>query len=92
MRRGGGQVETMYDKKPEEVLRRAVAGMLPKNTLRRERLKLLRIFAGPQVGRCYCCFCRCSSCLAAVRVGIEEGAGTHGSGWTRGIKGQEVSR
>lgn len=43
------QVETMYEKKPEEVLRRAVAGMLPKNTLRRERLKLLRIFAGPQV-------------------------------------------
>ena len=41
-------VETMYEKKPEEVLRRAVAGMLPKNTLRRERLKLLRIFAGPQ--------------------------------------------
>ena len=39
----------MYDKKPEEILRRAVAGMLPKNTLRRERLKLLRIFAGPQV-------------------------------------------
>ena len=42
-------VETMYEKKPEEVLRRAVAGMLPKNTLRRERLKLLRIFAGPEV-------------------------------------------
>jgi len=41
-------VETMYEKKPEEVLRRAIAGMLPKNTLRRERLKLLRIFAGPQ--------------------------------------------
>jgi large subunit ribosomal protein L13 len=39
----------MYEKKPEEILRRAVAGMLPKNTLRRERLKLLRIFAGPQV-------------------------------------------
>ena len=33
----------------QEVLRRAIAGMLPKNTLRRERLKLLRIFAGPQV-------------------------------------------
>jgi large subunit ribosomal protein L13 len=39
-------LETMYEKKPEEVLRRAIAGMLPKNTLRRERLKLLRIFAG----------------------------------------------
>jgi ribosomal protein L13 len=41
--------EVMYEKKPEEVLRRAIAGMLPKNTLRRERLKLLRIFAGPKV-------------------------------------------
>jgi len=41
-------VQTMYDKKPEEVLRRAIAGMLPKNTLRRERLKLLRIFAGSE--------------------------------------------
>ena len=69
-------IETMFEKKPEEVLRRAIAGrnssfyspslplsdlpgkfsvdlisrisagMLPKNTLRRERLKLLRIFAG----------------------------------------------
>lgn len=31
----------------KESPRRAVSGMLPKNLLRRERLKLLRIFAGP---------------------------------------------
>mmetsp|Transcript_43847 Transcript_43847/g.104211 ORF Transcript_43847/g.104211 Transcript_43847/m.104211 type:complete len:333 (-) Transcript_43847:191-1189(-) len=48
----GGLVETSHKQmiatKPIEVLRRAVAGMLPKNLLRKERLKLLRIFAGPE--------------------------------------------
>lgn len=40
-------VKRLLAEKPEDVLRRAVSGMLPKNLLRRERLKLLRIFAGP---------------------------------------------
>jgi len=47
----GGLVEIPHERmlstKPIEVLRRAVAGMLPKNLLRKERLKLMRIFAGP---------------------------------------------
>ncbi|EKX45376.1 hypothetical protein GUITHDRAFT_71349 [Guillardia theta CCMP2712] len=44
----GGLVETPYMKmlkeKPEEVIRRAISGMLPKNNLRKERMKLLRVF------------------------------------------------
>jgi len=41
-------VERVLQRKPIDVLRRAVDGMLPKNKLRDERLKLLRIFAGPE--------------------------------------------
>jgi len=37
----------MLDKKPEEVLRLAVKGMLPKNRLGRAQLKKLKIYAGP---------------------------------------------
>lgn len=33
-------------KKPEEILRKAVRGMLPKNTLGRNQLKKLKIYAG----------------------------------------------
>mmetsp|Transcript_1070 Transcript_1070/g.2359 ORF Transcript_1070/g.2359 Transcript_1070/m.2359 type:complete len:333 (+) Transcript_1070:87-1085(+) len=40
-------VERLLERKPIEVIRRAVHGMLPKNKLRDERLKLLRLFAGP---------------------------------------------
>jgi large subunit ribosomal protein L13 len=35
------------ERKPEEVLRHAVQGMLPKNTLGRNQLKKLKIYAGP---------------------------------------------
>ncbi|HUZ10615.1 MAG TPA: 50S ribosomal protein L13 [Acidimicrobiales bacterium] len=33
--------------RPEEVLRRAVRGMLPKNTLGRQQLSKLKVYAGP---------------------------------------------
>jgi large subunit ribosomal protein L13 len=38
----------MQEKKPEWIIRRAVQGMLPKNTLGREMLKKLRVYAGPE--------------------------------------------
>jgi len=38
----------LLEKKPEEVLRHAVRGMLPKNHLGRELLKKLKIYAGPE--------------------------------------------
>ena len=38
----------MMDKKPEEVLRLAVKGMLPKNRLGRAQLKKLKVYAGPE--------------------------------------------
>ena len=37
----------LLEKKPEEVLRLAVKGMLPKNSLGRRQLKKLKICAGP---------------------------------------------
>ena len=40
-------VRTMMEKRPSEVLRRAVKGMLPKNKLGRKMLKKLRVYAGP---------------------------------------------
>jgi large subunit ribosomal protein L13 len=36
----------LLQKKPEEVLRHAVRGMLPKNSLGRQLLKKLKIYAG----------------------------------------------
>ncbi|GAA5863293.1 hypothetical protein JCM1840_007472 [Sporobolomyces johnsonii] len=36
--------ETMMERKPEEIIRRAVSGMLPKNRLRAKRLERLMIF------------------------------------------------
>lgn len=36
------------DQKPEEIIRHAVNGMLPKNKLRASMLKRLYIFAGPE--------------------------------------------
>lgn len=48
----GGFKETtlrvMMDKKPEEVIRLAVKGMLPKNTLGRNMLKKLFVYAGSE--------------------------------------------
>lgn len=38
----------MLQKHPERVLRAAVRGMLPKNTLGREQLTKLKIYAGPE--------------------------------------------
>ncbi|NLA58240.1 MAG: 50S ribosomal protein L13 [Firmicutes bacterium] len=37
----------MLAKKPEEVIRRAVWGMMPKNTLGRNQMKKLKVYAGP---------------------------------------------
>ena len=36
----------MAARKPEEILRHAVAGMIPKNKLRKQYLKRLRIYPG----------------------------------------------
>ena len=38
----------LNDRKPGELVRRAVKGMLPKNRLGRAAMKRLRIFAGPE--------------------------------------------
>jgi large subunit ribosomal protein L13 len=38
----------MLAKKPEDVIRLAVKGMLPKNTLNRHILTKLKIYAGPE--------------------------------------------
>ena len=48
---GGLKQELYVDliaKKPEEVVRRAVRGMLPKTTLGRQMLKKLKVYAGPE--------------------------------------------
>ncbi|KAK0443929.1 ribosomal protein L13 domain-containing protein [Desarmillaria tabescens] len=50
----GGLKETPYKdmmvKKPEEIIRHAVSGMLPKNKLRERRLERLRIFPAGEMG------------------------------------------
>jgi large subunit ribosomal protein L13 len=38
----------MLDRRPEEVLRRAVKGMLPRNRLARKQLTKLKVYAGPE--------------------------------------------
>lgn len=40
--------EKMLEKKPENILRLAVRGMLPKNSLGRRQLKKLKIYAGSE--------------------------------------------
>ncbi|KAJ7273348.1 ribosomal protein L13 domain-containing protein [Mycena rebaudengoi] len=51
----GGLKETPYKammvKRPEEIIRHAVAGMLPKNKLRDRRLERLRIFPSHHMGK-----------------------------------------
>jgi large subunit ribosomal protein L13 len=37
----------MLDRRPEEVIRRAVKGMLPRNRLGRAQLRKLKVYAGP---------------------------------------------
>ena len=47
---GGFKQERLEDlraRRPEEIVRRAVSGMLPKNRLRARRLRRLRVFRGP---------------------------------------------
>jgi len=38
----------MLERRPEEVVRRAVKGMLPRNRLGRQQLRKLRVYAGPE--------------------------------------------
>ncbi len=38
----------MLERKPEEILRKAVRGMLPKNTLGRAQLRKLKVYAGSE--------------------------------------------
>jgi large subunit ribosomal protein L13 len=48
----GGLKETSYEqmleRKPTEILRRAVKGMMPKTRLGRQQFKKLKIYAGPE--------------------------------------------
>ncbi len=41
-------LQEMLDRRPEEVLRKAVKGMLPRNKLAREQLLKLKVYAGPE--------------------------------------------
>ncbi len=48
---GGVRTRTlgeMLDRRPEEVIRKAVKGMLPRNRLGRQQLRKLKIYAGPE--------------------------------------------
>jgi large subunit ribosomal protein L13 len=38
----------MLDRRPEEVIRLAVKGMLPRNRLGRAQLRKLKVYAGPE--------------------------------------------
>jgi large subunit ribosomal protein L13 len=38
----------MLERRPEEVIRRAVSGMLPRNRLARQQLRKLKVYAGPE--------------------------------------------
>ena len=48
----GGLKETSYevmlDRKPTEVLRKAIRGMMPKTRLARQQFKKLKLYAGPE--------------------------------------------
>ncbi len=48
----GGMKETSYgrmmERKPTEILRKAVYGMMPKTRLARQQLRKLKIYAGPE--------------------------------------------
>jgi len=41
-------LEQMLERRPEEVIRLAVKGMLPRNRLARQQLRKLKIYAGPE--------------------------------------------
>jgi len=38
----------MLERRPEEVIRKAVKGMLPRNRLSRQQLTKLKVYAGPE--------------------------------------------
>ena len=38
----------MLERRPEEVIRKAVGGMLPRNRLARQQLRKLKVYAGPE--------------------------------------------
>ncbi len=40
--------EEMLERRPEEIIRRAVKGMLPRNRLARKQLTKLKVYAGPE--------------------------------------------
>ncbi|HEV3477424.1 MAG TPA: 50S ribosomal protein L13 [Rubrobacteraceae bacterium] len=48
----GGMKETSYarmlERRPEEIVRKAVYGMMPKTRLARQQLRKLKIYAGPE--------------------------------------------
>ena len=48
----GGMKETSYEqmleRKPEEILRKAVRGMMPKTRLGRQQFRKLKLYAGPE--------------------------------------------
>jgi large subunit ribosomal protein L13 len=41
-------LDEMLERRPEEVIRLAVKGMLPRNRLGRQQLRKLRVYAGPE--------------------------------------------
>ena len=41
-------VAEMLERRPEEVIRKAVKGMLPRNRLARQQLTKLKVYAGPE--------------------------------------------
>lgn len=41
-------LEEMLNRRPEEVIRLAVKGMLPRNRLARQQLRKLKVYAGPE--------------------------------------------
>jgi large subunit ribosomal protein L13 len=41
-------LEEMLERRPEEVIRKAVRGMLPRNRLGRAQLRKLKVYAGPE--------------------------------------------
>jgi large subunit ribosomal protein L13 len=41
-------LDEMLERRPEEVIRRAVKGMLPRNRLARQQLRKLKVYAGPE--------------------------------------------
>jgi large subunit ribosomal protein L13 len=41
-------LDEMLERRPEEVIRKAVKGMLPRNRLARQQLRKLKVYAGPE--------------------------------------------